>query len=280
MNWIFNHSSRQLSCSVVHKICKSAFAFSARMACHCLNSDAVSIHEHCLVNMMWSKKDTRFMNIRNESYPFHFKSDSVLFHWWNTWKTIFDFLQLRKRLKKRKKSSLWELNPRPPLSILKKGVLYISESVKQSMHRGNGKVWFRLPETLFFFSVTPSSHGLDIVFSIHDIESSICVKIFRSIGLWHLQTFPCQPIKQSSSRSPYEIFSLPKVNWWSINQSTRRRPMHSNALNCEIHSLQNEVLAELLRWSKGKNGFSNFFPKKQHLNVVQRLFTDKSLEEK
>ena len=37
-----------------------------------------------------------------------------------------------------------------------------------------------------FFSVTPSSHGLDIVFSIRDIESSICVKIFRSIGLWHL----------------------------------------------------------------------------------------------
>ena len=88
--------------------------------------------------------------------------------------------------KKRKKSRLWESNPCPPLSILNKGVPYTSESVKQSMHRVNGKVWFRLPETLFFFSVTPSSHGLDIVFSIHDIESSICVKIFRSIGLWHL----------------------------------------------------------------------------------------------
>ena len=88
--------------------------------------------------------------------------------------------------KKEKKSRLWESNPCPPLSILNEGVLYTFESVKQSMHHGNGKVWFRLPETLFFFSVTPSSHGLDIVFSIHDIESSIYVRIFRSIGLWHL----------------------------------------------------------------------------------------------
>ena len=61
-------------------------------------------------------------------------------------------------------------------------------SVNESMDHGNAKVRFRLSEILFYFfvSASPSSHGLDIIFSNHDIESSICVKIFRSIRFWHL----------------------------------------------------------------------------------------------
>ena len=114
-------------------------------------------------------------------------------------------------LEKKKKSHVWESNPRPPLSILKKGVLYTSESVKQSMHRGNGKVWFRLPETLFIFAVTPSGHGLSIVFSNHDIESSICVKIFRSIGI-----MTCPNVPLSVSSHIYLIFKIKRHKMASI----------------------------------------------------------------
>ena len=81
----------------------------------------------------------------------------------------------------------WESNPYTPLSI-EKEICFLRQS-KQSMYHDNAKVWFRLRESLFFFSVTPSSYSLDIIYSNPNIRSSICVKIFRSIRFWHPKTF-------------------------------------------------------------------------------------------